>query len=277
MTEYGWVYCLSNPSYKKNYFKIGSTKRPDPLTRIRELNGATGVPTNFQLVYAKKVKDFKKRERTIHKLLNDCRVNKKREFFKYDKCKIEAIFSLMDGEWYSKKTSPIKPRIQIKRGVDHNTISFVKLNITQSHQKTIHNNYVTKGLTKKRSKLYKSLLRPENTFLIFYYPKKEYGNYYGCYGIYKLLKVDINKNFKEFKNYPFAKKNKLKSNNRKLTKEIKLMLKEYDEYIIYFAPIKTMLSRIKLKLPVSIFKNNRIGAIKNEKNITYLKKLLIKT
>ena len=58
MSEYGWVYCLSNPSYKANYFKIGCTKRPDPLIRIRELNGATGVPTNFKLVFAKKVKDF---------------------------------------------------------------------------------------------------------------------------------------------------------------------------------------------------------------------------
>ena len=31
MSEYGWVYCLSNPSYKANYFKIGCTKRPEPL------------------------------------------------------------------------------------------------------------------------------------------------------------------------------------------------------------------------------------------------------
>lgn len=270
MSEYGWVYCLSNPSYKVNYFKIGCTKRPDPLIRIRELNGATGVPTNFELVYAKKVKDFKQKERTIHKLLNDCRVNKKREFFKYDKCKIEAIFSLMDGEWYSKNNSSIKLRPQVNRKNDLNNVSFVKLNITRSQQKTIHNNYITKGLVKKSSKLYGKLLHPQNTFLIFYYPKKEYGNYFGCYGIYKLVKVDINKNFKEFKNYTFLKKSRHKPINRKITKEIKTTLKEYDEYIIYFTPVSTRVS--KIKLPKPIFKNNLLGAIKNKENITYLTK-----
>ena len=273
MSEYGWVYCLSNPSYKDNYFKIGCTKRLDPLIRIRELNGATGVPTNFELVYAKKVKDFKQKERTIHKLLNDCRVNKNREFFKYDKCKIEAIFSLMDGEWYSKKSSPIKQRGGVASKTDLNNISFVKLNITQSQQKTIHNNYITKGLIKKSRKLYKNLLHPQNTFLIFYYPKKEYGDYFGCYGIYKLVKVHINKNFKEFNNYTFPKKAKHKTINRKLTKEIKTMLQEYDEYIIYFTHVVNIMgSIIKLKLPNPVFKNNRIGAIKNKANITYLTK-----
>ena len=128
----------------------------------------------------------------------------------------------MDGEWYSKKSGPIKQPGGIASKTYLNNISFVKLNITQSQQKTIHNNYITKGLIKKSRKLYKNLLHPQNTFLIFYYPKKEYGNYFGCYGIYKLVKVHINKNFKEFNNYTFPKRAKHKTINRKLTKEIKI-------------------------------------------------------
>ena len=204
MSEYGWVYCLSNPSYKSNYFKIGCTKRPDPLVRIRELNGATGVPTNFELVYARKVKDYKKKEKIIHSLLSDCRVNKNREFFKYDKCKIRAIFSLMDGKWYSKNIEdplyrPLKIKSPLNKNkklkIDEKTISFIKLNITKAQKEFIPENYITKGLSKKHRDLYKSLLGTKDTYLVFYYPKKDHGKYFGCYGIYKLLHVCVNTNF----------------------------------------------------------------------------------
>ena len=283
MSEYGWVYCLSNPSYKSNYFKIGCTKRPDPLVRIRELNGATGVPTNFELVYARKVKDYKNKEKIIHSLLSDCRVNKNREFFKYDKCKIRAIFSLMEGKWYSKNIEdPLYRPLKIKPSIKNNkklkinkkTISFIKLNITKAQKEFVPENYITKGLSKKHRDLYKGLLDTKETYLVFYYPKKDHGKYFGCYGIYKLLHVDVNTNFTEFKKYKSTRR-KVKdiAVNRKVPPEIiKMMLKEYDEYVIYFKPI----INIKLKFPKSIFKNNRISSIKNKKNINYLTKQLKK-
>ena len=286
MSDYGWVYCLSNPSYKSNYFKIGCTKREDPITRIKELNGATGVPTNFELVYARRVKDYKKKEKIIHTLLSDCRVNKNREFFKYDKCKIEAIFSLMDGKWYSKDIKdPLYRPLKINNKKNNNKnkitkitkisgdVNFIKINITKSQQQSVFKNYITKGLSNKKRKLYKSLLDMKNTYLVFYYPKKEHGNYFGSYGIYKLLHFDINSNFKEFQNY-YSKNKKINilmgNRQNRLTKEIKIMLKKYDEYIIYFKPI----IHKKLKFPKAILKNNKITAIKNKKNILYLKNLI---
>jgi len=278
MTELGWVYCLSNPSYKTNYFKIGYTKRKDPLTRIKELNSSTGVPTNFELVFAKKVKQFKEKEALIHKLLGDCRINKNREFFKCNRYKLEAIFSLMDGDWYLKDIRdplyrPIKTKVlnkSKKKFCIDNNINFIKLNITLYQKEFIQDNFIIKHLPKKRRNSYESILTKKNTFLILYYPKKDFPKYSGFYGIYKLIKTDINKNLTDFRSYTSLKTKNFSSVNRNITKEIKLMLKDYDEYIFFLKPLNI----IKLNLPNNIFKNSRIGAIKNTANITYLTKLL---
>ena len=277
MTELGWVYCLSNPSYKTNYFKIGFTKRKDPLTRIKELNSSTGVPTNFELVFAKKVAKFKEKEALIHDLLNDCRINKNREFFKCGRHKLETIFSLMDGEWYLKDIKdplykPIKLNTKKKRKgqltIGSNT-NFIKLNITICQKEFIQDNFIIKHLAKKHRVNYQNILTKTNTFLILYYPKKDFPKYNGFYGIYKLVKMDINKTLTEFRSYTSIKTRKFSSVNRTATKDIRLMLKDHDEYIIYFKPLNI----IKLNFPNNIFKNSRISTIKNSANITYLNNL----
>ena len=43
----GWIYCLSNPALKTNYYKIGMTKR-NPEIRAKELCRPTGVPEPFR-------------------------------------------------------------------------------------------------------------------------------------------------------------------------------------------------------------------------------------
>ena len=45
-----WVYALSNPSMP-NMLKIGYTNQ-DPEARVKEINRATGVPTDFIVEYA---------------------------------------------------------------------------------------------------------------------------------------------------------------------------------------------------------------------------------
>ena len=278
MTELGWVYCLSNPSYKTNYFKIGFTKRKDPLTRIKELNSSTGVPTNFELVFAKKVFKFKEKEALIHDLLNDCRINKNREFFKCDRHKLETIFSLMDGEWYLKDIKdplykPIKLNTKNKRKMKFtigNNTNFIKLNITRCQKEFIQDKFIIKHLSKRHRKKYQNILTKKNTFLILYYPKKDFPKYNGFYGIYKLVKMDINRTLTEFRSYSSIKTKKFSSVNRSVSKDIKLMLNEHDEYIIFFKPLNI----IKLDLPYTISKNTRISTIKNTNNITYLNKLL---
>jgi len=77
----GYVYALTNKSFKNNVIKIGETSRT-PNIRAKEIyNGATGVPEAFDVVYACSVCDCELAEQRMHELLNSYRVNQKREFF----------------------------------------------------------------------------------------------------------------------------------------------------------------------------------------------------
>ena len=80
----GYVYILSNEdSYGEDIFKIGMTRREDPLVRVKELNNAS-VPFDFNLRAAFKVEEASEVETMIHRALNEYRVNQfntKKEFF----------------------------------------------------------------------------------------------------------------------------------------------------------------------------------------------------
>ncbi len=77
----GYVYALTNKSFKNDVIKVGETSRT-PNIRAKEIyNGATGVPQAFDVVYACSVCDCKLGEQKIHELLESYRVNQKREFF----------------------------------------------------------------------------------------------------------------------------------------------------------------------------------------------------
>ncbi|MGW9210656.1 GIY-YIG nuclease family protein [Embleya sp. NPDC055664] len=78
----GVIYILSNPSIP-SVLKIGQTTR-NAVARARELSRPTGVPTDFEVVYEVIVSDISKAEARIHFLLDDTRVNRKREFFRVD-------------------------------------------------------------------------------------------------------------------------------------------------------------------------------------------------
>lgn len=86
MTKKGYVYILTNDSFKDDYIKIGITER-DPYSRARDLSG-TGVPTPFDVYAYIKTEKFKQTEKLVHHiidLISDKRVNKKREFFHLNK------------------------------------------------------------------------------------------------------------------------------------------------------------------------------------------------
>jgi len=101
--DIGYIYCLSNESYKDTY-KIGFTKN-DPIARMTQLN-TTGLLTPFKLEFAKQVKNHQEKEKKLHLIFDKYRVNKNREFFKVDLKEIKQLFDLIDGEWY-KETEPI--------------------------------------------------------------------------------------------------------------------------------------------------------------------------
>lgn len=74
----GYVYIASNKAMP-DLVKIGMTGKA-PANRLKELY-TTGVPYPFQLHYAKRVKDPREVEKTLHHLLQGYRVSSKREFF----------------------------------------------------------------------------------------------------------------------------------------------------------------------------------------------------
>jgi hypothetical protein len=80
----GYVYILSNfGSFGDNTFKIGMTRRIDPLERVNELSGAS-VPFNYDVHSFIFSNDAPTLEYNLHKQMNNKRVNKvnlRREFF----------------------------------------------------------------------------------------------------------------------------------------------------------------------------------------------------
>lgn len=63
--------------------KIGATKK-HPHWRAQELAAGTGVPSEFTIEYYVGVEDCFDLEANLHRELENCRYNNKREFFKID-------------------------------------------------------------------------------------------------------------------------------------------------------------------------------------------------
>lgn len=79
MEELGILYVLTNP-VMPGLVKIGcTTSRVED--RIRDISASTGVPIAFQCHFAAEVSDVMTKERTLHQLFSDKRINPKREFF----------------------------------------------------------------------------------------------------------------------------------------------------------------------------------------------------
>lgn len=90
----GNVYVISNlGSFGEQVFKVGMTRRLEPLDRIRELSSAS-VPFSFDVHAMIFSEDAVSLENKLHKILDKYRVNKinlRKEFFKVPLDKIEEI------------------------------------------------------------------------------------------------------------------------------------------------------------------------------------------
>lgn len=93
-TRSGFVYIISNiGSFGENIYKIGMTRRLEPMDRIKELSSAS-VPFEFDVHAMIFSKDAPKLESTLHNYFNDKRVNKvndRKEFFKVTLDEIEKV------------------------------------------------------------------------------------------------------------------------------------------------------------------------------------------
>lgn len=107
MTRSGHVYIISNiGSFGEDTYKIGMTRRLEPLDRVKELGDAS-VPFEFDvhaMIYAD---DAPALENTLHKTFDEKRVNRinyRKEFFNVRLEEIEeAIKSTTDAEFHLTK------------------------------------------------------------------------------------------------------------------------------------------------------------------------------
>ena len=82
MKEPGYVYILTNPSFKEDWVKIGRSSRPVDV-RSKELDN-TAVPLPFEIFATLKTVKYDIVEKKIHKAidrLTDLRIRQNREFF----------------------------------------------------------------------------------------------------------------------------------------------------------------------------------------------------
>lgn len=80
--EPGYVYILTNPSFREDWVKIGKSSRPVDI-RSKELDN-TAVPLPFEIFATLKTVKYDIVERKIHKAidrLTDLRIRQNREFF----------------------------------------------------------------------------------------------------------------------------------------------------------------------------------------------------
>lgn len=83
--ETGYVYILTNPSFREDWVKIGKSTRPVDI-RSKELDN-TAVPLPFEIFATLKTSKFNEVEKLVHKTidrLTDLRIRQNREFFNVD-------------------------------------------------------------------------------------------------------------------------------------------------------------------------------------------------
>lgn len=78
----GYVYILTNPSFREDWVKIGKSSRPVDV-RSKELDN-TAVPLPFEIFATMETSKFNEVEKLVHKTidrLTDLRIRQNREFF----------------------------------------------------------------------------------------------------------------------------------------------------------------------------------------------------
>ena len=86
------VYLLTNPTMPE-LVKIGMTT--DLKARLQQLSGHSGVPVAFECFYACEVKSGIEVEKALHDAFGDHRINPKREFFRLNPARVQAILQLL--------------------------------------------------------------------------------------------------------------------------------------------------------------------------------------
>ena len=121
----GYVYIISNlGSFGDNVFKVGMTRRLEPMDRINEL-GSASVPFNFDVHSFIFSNDAVNLEQKMHNILDKNRVNKvnlRKEFFKIDINELRKIVEEIDPSAEFNTTMLAEQYKETKRIEDENLI-----------------------------------------------------------------------------------------------------------------------------------------------------------
>lgn len=131
MKEAGYVYILTNPSFKEDWVKIGKSSRPVDI-RSKELDN-TAVPLPFEIYATLKTCKYEQVEKLIHKTidrLTDLRIRQNREFFNVspakaldilkdisttlDDAEIDEVY-LGEARFKANKTSSIEEQQDVRK------------------------------------------------------------------------------------------------------------------------------------------------------------------
>lgn len=95
-----YVYILTNEAFPK-YVKIGMTQR-HPIDRLSEINGETGVPSPFKLIFYSRCYDSKQIEQLVHKEFEKYRIHNRKEFFEISlDIAIKSIVNICEKEFHN--------------------------------------------------------------------------------------------------------------------------------------------------------------------------------
>ena len=116
----GWVYVLTNEAMPR-MVKIGLTTKT-PKERAAELSSATGVPLPFVVAWARAVPDCAYVEKAVHRMLDDKRVNGRRESFRVDVKTARQVIEAAAGSMLGRpwQTPPARPARKAWQGRGRN-------------------------------------------------------------------------------------------------------------------------------------------------------------
>lgn len=126
MTQAGYVYILTNDSFRDDWVKIGKSSRPVDV-RSKELDN-TAVPLPFKIYATMRTAKYNEVEKLVHKTidrLTDLRIRQNREFFNVAPDVALDIFrdiaSTIDALWWrvTATTSRLKSTKNIRATPKH--------------------------------------------------------------------------------------------------------------------------------------------------------------
>ena len=139
----GYVYILTNPSFREDWIKIGKSSRPVDV-RSKELDN-TAVPLPFEIYATMKTSSYNKVETMLHKILEGThvRIRSNREFFNVKpEVALNAFYDiaelLPDAEVYLKGEEPIGVSSQNNPAMAKNSPRRKKQHITKADVVEIH-------------------------------------------------------------------------------------------------------------------------------------------